>query len=377
MSFSLLLPLPLIILISRIVTEQLIRKKSEHNELVISTLEELSLHQENIGKIELVQDWCRDLQILLLQGNLIARIENLGKLKKLHYLNLAINNIEKVENLEKLESLSKLDLTLNFIGDLESVSSLQHNYNLRELILTGNPCADFPGYRTFVVHQLPQLKVLDSVPITKSDRLAAAIAFSDVLPGIKLDQEKYSFFREEQKQRVTQQILEIRRQMDAIPDEEERNKFFWDSKCEHSPESRVDLVKQQTENDRRKQGSTKDDDVKKKPPRRLFTDQDQPLNINEAKLEFLFRDLREAFELDLFVPKFCDTELLSVDLQPKYVRVTVKGKLFQLALQEEVRVHESTSQRSQTTGHLLIRMPKQNYDEMQKFEIHKKKSRWV
>lgn len=62
------------------------------------------------------------------------------KLKKLEYLNLAINNIEKIENLEKLESLQKLDLTLNFIGELTGVETLQENYNLENLILTGNPC---------------------------------------------------------------------------------------------------------------------------------------------------------------------------------------------------------------------------------------------
>lgn len=67
-------------------------------------------------------------------------IENLNKLKKLQYLNLAINNVEKIENLNGLESLQKLDLTLNFIGELTSVESLQFNYNLEELYLTGNPC---------------------------------------------------------------------------------------------------------------------------------------------------------------------------------------------------------------------------------------------
>lgn len=56
------------------VTEDLVRKKSEHNELLISTLEELSLHQENIERIEHLQNWCRDLQILLLQSNLIGKI---------------------------------------------------------------------------------------------------------------------------------------------------------------------------------------------------------------------------------------------------------------------------------------------------------------
>ena len=53
---------------------------------------------------------------------------------------MAINNVEKIENLNGLESLQKLDLTLNFIGELTSVESLQFNYNLEELYLTGNPC---------------------------------------------------------------------------------------------------------------------------------------------------------------------------------------------------------------------------------------------
>lgn len=330
--------------------------------MIISTLEELSLHQENIDKIEHIQDWCRDLQILLLQGNLISRIENLGKLKKLNYLNLAINNIERIENLEKLESLSKLDLTLNFIGDLESVANLKGIYNLKELILTGNPCTDYPGYRQFVIHTLPQLEILDSTTISKSDRLAASLAYPELLPDIRMHQEKYHFFREDQKIRVTRQIQENRRQMEMIADEEERNKFFWDSKCEHSPESRVDLANQQMENDKRKQRSS-DEGKREKPPRRLFMDNGQPLNVNEAKLEFAFRDLLDSFELEIFTPKYCDTDLLTVDVETNYVRVTMKKKIFQLALREEVRIHESSSQRSQITGHLLIRMPKLNYDE--------------
>ena len=57
-----------------VVTIELIRKKSEHNELCVTTLEELSLHQENIEKLELIHDVCRDLKILLLQSNLIAKI---------------------------------------------------------------------------------------------------------------------------------------------------------------------------------------------------------------------------------------------------------------------------------------------------------------
>lgn len=55
-----------------------------------------------------------------------------------------------------------------------------------------------------------------------------------------------------------------------------------------------------------------------------------------------------------------DTSLIEVDLQPNYIRVMVKGKVFQLALKEEVKIDDSTSRRSMTSGVLSITMPKLN-----------------
>lgn len=82
----------------------------------------------------------------------------------LHYLNLAVNNITKAQNLQRCESLAKLDLTVNFIpkAGLLSLASLAPNHALRELFLIGNPCADWPGYRQYVVALLPQLTRLVS-----------------------------------------------------------------------------------------------------------------------------------------------------------------------------------------------------------------------
>uniref|UniRef100_A0A3P8W397 U2A'/phosphoprotein 32 family A C-terminal domain-containing protein n=1 Tax=Cynoglossus semilaevis TaxID=244447 RepID=A0A3P8W397_CYNSE len=91
------------------------------------------------------------------KNNLIPRIENVSRLKKLQYINLALNNIEVIENLEACESLQKLDLTINFIGCLSSVQSLRDNIHFRELFLVGNPCAEFKGYRQYVVASLPQI----------------------------------------------------------------------------------------------------------------------------------------------------------------------------------------------------------------------------
>lgn len=61
-----------------VVSIELIRKRSEHNEGEIGTLEEISLHQEDITKIENLQNWCKDLKILFLQSNLIFKIGKLN-----------------------------------------------------------------------------------------------------------------------------------------------------------------------------------------------------------------------------------------------------------------------------------------------------------
>uniref|UniRef100_A0AAQ5XH96 U2A'/phosphoprotein 32 family A C-terminal domain-containing protein n=1 Tax=Amphiprion ocellaris TaxID=80972 RepID=A0AAQ5XH96_AMPOC len=94
------------------VTEDLIRRRAEHNDCEIFSLEEVSLHQQDIERIEHIDRWCRDLKILYLQNNLIPRIENVGRLKNLEYLNLALNNIEAIENLEG-RSLIYLFLLIN------------------------------------------------------------------------------------------------------------------------------------------------------------------------------------------------------------------------------------------------------------------------
>lgn len=40
--------------------------------------------------------------------------------------------------------------------------------------LVGNPCAKFDGYRSFVVHTLPQLEELDGKKVERSERIVAA-----------------------------------------------------------------------------------------------------------------------------------------------------------------------------------------------------------
>ena len=119
------------------ITLDLLKRRAEHNEKNLRTLQEITLHQFDIEKIELIGEHCKRLKILYLQSNLICKMENLNKLKELEYLNLALNNIEIIEGIDGCENLNKLDLTVNFIDcDTleESIKNLKHCLFLKELL---------------------------------------------------------------------------------------------------------------------------------------------------------------------------------------------------------------------------------------------------
>ncbi|CAH2104457.1 unnamed protein product [Euphydryas editha] len=342
------------------ITVEMVRNKAEHHDRLLAPLEEIALHQENIERIEFIQDWCPKLKILLMQSNLIAKIENLNKLKHLKYLNLALNNIEVIENLERCESLEKLDLTLNFIGEIVSVESLIGNYNLTNLYLTGNPCTDFDNYRDFVIGTLPQLSALDGKDIERSDRIKALQNLPMIRSDILFEQENYKYQRKSQKARLENTIKEKWDNEYSNMDIDERNKRFWAEKTEHAPEIRYEIERMR----QMKLKSYESEDKKEeKKEIRLFTSDGRPFNINQPKIDFKFSDDEDlsSYVLDLAVYKHLDTSLIDIDIQSNYVRVIIKGKIFQLHLPQEVDITNSTAQRSQITGHLVVTMPKANF----------------
>ncbi|XP_027145643.1 dynein axonemal assembly factor 11 isoform X1 [Larimichthys crocea] len=387
------------------ITEDLLRRRAEHNECEIFSLEEVSLHQQDVERIEHIDRWCRDLKILYLQNNLIPRIENLSRLKKLQYLNLALNNIEVIENLEGCESLQKLDLTVNFVGRLSSVDSLKHNIHLTELFLVGNPCTEFEGYRQYVVTALPQLKCLDGTEISRSERIRASQGLeevkrrvweqekeylkrrtrekgeaqrkaagdekeeaqreaagdekgnkerkpgSDTTPVLEEDKEN----QEVEENKENQEVEEDMKLMSS--DEERREREFWHTPSPFTPESRLEAHRHLEE---KRKAKEKETEKKPKAPRTLITADGRVMNVNEPKLDFSLTEDEDnnTVVLDLSVYRHMDTSLMDVDVQPTYARVSVKGKIFQIVLPAEVKPDSSTAQRSQTTGHLVLTMPR-------------------
>ncbi|XP_074433957.1 dynein axonemal assembly factor 11-like isoform X3 [Larus michahellis] len=373
------------------ITEDLVRRRAEHNDCEIFSLEEISLHQQEIEKLEYLDKWCRDLKILYLQNNLIPKIENVGKLKKLEYLNVALNNIERIENLEGCEELKKLDLTANFIGELSSIETLKYNIHLNELFLVGNPCTEFEGYRQYVVATLHQLKCLDSKEIERSERIQALQNYPEVKQKIREQERAYLLKRAREKEEAQRRLQERKdkkeKQMksklefdspDSLQNKEnhqaegdreqetwrtaeddEEDRRFWEEPTPYTPETRLETHRY-IEEKRRAKDNTRESKKREKPPRTLVTAEGKVLNVNVPKLHFSLKDDEENNQiiLDLAVYRHLDTSLLDVDVQPTYIRVLVKGKPFQLVLPEEVKPDISSAKRSQTTGHLVVSMPK-------------------
>ncbi|EFX68522.1 hypothetical protein DAPPUDRAFT_330020 [Daphnia pulex] len=299
------------------ITRELIRKRAEHNEGVIFSLEEIALHQQNICKIEHIDLWCPSLKIIYLQANEISKIENVRRFKNLEYLNLALNKIEIVENLEGCESLNKLDLTLNCIRKLSSLTSLTNNYALREIYLTGNPCAAFKFYRLYVIGTLPQLESLDGVAVLHTERLAAKANF-DYIQSEILEQEYI--------------------------------------KTHNPPIERASEIRRQLRNERECL-ATADQTPSKPEINRLVSKDGRVLNSNQAEVNFKLVEEDDTIILTVKLAKYMDTSLIDVDVQPTFVRVIIKGKLLQLVLSTEVQSDRSVAQRSLASGDLVVTMP--------------------
>jgi len=59
----------------RQITRGLLQKRAEHNDGIVRTLKEVSLHQEKLERIgESLQRDCRELRILLLHENQIGKL---------------------------------------------------------------------------------------------------------------------------------------------------------------------------------------------------------------------------------------------------------------------------------------------------------------
>lgn len=369
-----------------VITRALLRKRAEHNEGMISTLEEISLHQEELENInEVLGVLCRKIKILYLQNNIIPRMENLVHLKELEYLNLALNNITKIEGLQNCEAIYKLDLTVNFI-DVdhleESMNHLATRDTLRDLYMMGNPCqTNWEGFTSYTIARLPFLQTLDGTEITKSMQITACQQLGRLEADLRVlaerkRGEKRAKMAEKSDQRAESKALVSVCDCDEDIDGQSQNAEEVDRNkmTDNTPETRIEIYRELAEQKKEKadrekanQPRERDYEAEQAESISLIREKEQELNgeikqKNEGGWEFTWdEETRPGFvTLDVRVQRFLDSSLIDVDVHPSYISVVIKSKILRLRLPAEVKAGESKCQRSKTTGSLLVTMPKVN-----------------
>lgn len=351
------------------ITQSLIRKKAEHHDGLLSDLQELSLHQLNIEKIESLSRVCPRLQILYLQNNLVGKLENLRRMKDLRYLNMALNNIKKIEGLGSCEKLAKLDFTVNFI-DVDffqkSIENLKKNRELKELYLTGNPCTEFKGWKEFVIHTLQQIGKLDGVEITKSERILAKQNYEEIKARLQ---------KEAQKMRDEKGIVYDE---DADLDDDEDNDLDFElidsdtddeAEIEWSAENRIKERRREQAREKKKKAKEGKDNKFAQPPDQLkearkrmnqkvtVVGDELPSQRNLGKYPVALKEETDKIVVTVGVPRFLDTSLLDVDVHPRWFQACIKDNLLLMHFPEEVNVDKGSVKRNPVTGELILTLP--------------------
>lgn len=319
-------------------TVEMVRKRSEHNDGVLSNLQEVAMHQDEIGELtNVLERYCPQLKILYLQNNYIPKIQFLSKLNQLEYLNLALNNVEIVEGLEGCEKLNKLDLTCNFIVDITSIKCLQANYNLRELHLIGNPCDKFDGYREFVIATLPQLTTFDGVEVKPSDRNTSKRQLT-ILTQKMIDQiatYEPTHYTPEERLETWRSIEEEKKKNSPPPPKDPRDEYGTRMKAKAPPP-----------------GPGPDGRI---------------MQCNTGQWKFQWKEEKDLLILDVGVNRYLDTSQIAVDVNPTWVRIEAKGKVLQLILPNEVSIDDVEALRSETSGNLVLKMKRVGKDPIIRF----------
>ncbi|XP_045436000.1 leucine-rich repeat-containing protein 9 isoform X2 [Pipistrellus kuhlii] len=172
---------------------------------IMLNLEVLHLGYNGICNLNQLQlNRLRNLKFLFLQGNEITQVEGLDNLlvlqelvvdhnrirafndsafarpSSLLALHLEENRLRELNNLQSLLKLEKLFLGYNKIQDIAELEKLDGLSSLRELTIYGNPISRKIVHRHVLIFRLPNLQMLDGIPVNSEDRAKAEFHFSEL-----------------------------------------------------------------------------------------------------------------------------------------------------------------------------------------------------
>lgn len=214
--------------------------------------------------------------------------------------------------------------------------------------MEGNPCTRWPGYRLYIIHMLSQLESLDGRNVTEEERKEADLQYP----------------------LLCQQLATM---SDDVERREEDNHAGW------SPATRLrDHINLDDDDDALISPydqtpsclSTATSALKQQQPTvyahlPLLPEEGGPplRQLNQGKWVFSFKDSSSpnnnsaAITLEIAVSKYLDTSCIDIDIQPRWVRLLIKGRLLQLYLPDEVSPDLCSATRNISTGALLLTLP--------------------
>eukprot|EP00736_Rhodelphis_marinus_P003452 Rmarinus@m.26638 len=180
-------------------TRSLFEKLSHTSEL--QTVNEVAIRNQN-GRVKKIENLhlLPNLTKLDLSGQNISTMENLSTLKKLRVLNLSRNRIKRMDNLDQIRHLEELNIEENLIEHVPSLIRKLSNLrilriggnrikslrdfvtlrvleNLTILSVEGNPAADVPHARLFLIYHLRSLEVLNGSAVSEEERVRSTQRF--------------------------------------------------------------------------------------------------------------------------------------------------------------------------------------------------------
>lgn len=179
---------------------------------------------------------------LQLDNNIIEKIDNIGHLKRLKWLDLSFNCIQKIENLDQLTELEDLSL---FSNEITKVENLDNCTKLNVLSLGNNKIDNLEDLYTYLA-PFKKLEVLSvgGNPFTKKEAeyrlyLIFYIESLKYLDYSFIDKPMRDQIREEEKLKNAADARALKAKDNIIKEEEDRLKKMFQEECKAA---RVDVL---------------------------------------------------------------------------------------------------------------------------------------